>query len=343
MDDLAPRRAPERPGALSHHRGGEKLMPLREAVGRFVRPGSSVALGTCLEQMIPFAATREIIRQGIGELSLIGPVSDICFDQLIGAGLARRVMAAWVGNVMMGSAYCFRRAVERGQPASVQVVEFSNFTLALALHAAAIGSPFLPTRSALGSDIVERNPYLERIANPMRRDGPEGEVSVGGLEAGSEGGPLLAVRALHPDVTIVHVQRADPHGNAVMWGSLGITSDAVRASRAVIVTAEEVVPEEQIRRDPNRVVVPSIVVAAVCEARWGAHPSPVQGFYRRDHDAYADYHRATKAREGYERWRAAWVEGAPDLDAYVRRLGNERVAALIPLDHHFPEPVDYGY
>jgi len=343
MDDLAPRRAPERPGALSHHRGGEKLMPLREAVGRFVRPGSSVALGTCLEQMIPFAATREIIRQGIGELSLIGPVSDICFDQLIGAGLARRVMAAWVGNVMMGSAYCFRRAVERGEPAPVQVVEFSNFTLALALHAAAIGSPFLPTRSAMGSDIVERNPYLERIANPMRRDGPEGEVSVGGPEAGSEGGPLLAVRALHPDVTIVHVQRADPHGNAIMWGSLGITSDAVRASRAVIVTAEEVVPEEQIRRDPNRVVVPGIVVAAVCEVRWGAHPSPVQGFYRRDHDAYADYHRATKAREGYERWRAEWVEGAPDLDAYVRRLGNERVAALIPLDHHFPEPVDYGY
>ena len=325
MDDLAPRRAPDRPGALSHHRGGDKVMPLREAIGRFVRPGASVALGTCLEQMIPFAATREIIRQGIGELSLIGPVSDICFDQLIGAGLARRVMAAWVGNVMMGSAYCFRRAVERGEPKPVEVVEFSNFTLALALHAAAIGSPFLPTRSALGSDIVQRNPYLEPIDDPL------------------EGGPLLAVRALHPDVTIVHVQRADPHGNAIMWGSLGITSDAVRASRVVIVTAEEVVPEDQIRRDPNRVVVPGMVVAAVCEARWGAHPSPVQGFYRRDHEAYADYHHTTKAREGYERWRAEWVEGAPDLDAYVRRLGNERVAALIPLDHHFPEPVDYGY
>jgi len=336
MDDLAPRRAPERPGALSHHGGDEKLMPLQDAIRRFVRPGSSVALGTCLEQMIPFAATREIIRQGIGDLSLIGPVSDICFDQLIGAGLARRVMAAWVGNVMMGSAYCFRRAVERGEPAPVEVVEFSNFTLALALHAAAIGSPFIPTRSALGSDIVERNPYLEPITDPTG-GGPEAAAPGGG------GGPLLAVRALHPDVTIVHVQRADPHGNAIMWGSLGITSDAVRASRAVIVTAEEVVPEEQIRRDPNRVVVPGLVVAAVCEARWGAHPSPVQGFYRRDHEAYADYHGVTRTREGYERWRSEGVEGAADLDAYVRRLGNERVAALIPLDHHFPEPVDYGY
>ncbi len=310
-------------------------MPLQEAIARFVRPGTSVALGTCLEQMIPFAATREIIRQGIGDLSLIGPVSDICFDQIIGAGLARRVMAAWVGNVMMGSAYCFRRAVERGEPKPVEVVEFSNFTLALALHAAAIGSPFLPTRSALGSDIVGRNPYLEPITDPLGGGGPEG--------AATGGGPLLAVRALHPDVTIVHVQRADPHGNSIMWGSLGITSDAVRASRAVIVTAEEIIPAQQIRRDPNRVVVPGIVVAAVCEARWGAHPSPVQGFYRRDHEAYAEYHRVTKTREGYERWRAEWVEGAADLDVYVRRLGNERVAALIPLDHHFPEPVDYGY
>src|SRR5882672_4124323 len=323
MDDLAPRKAPERPGALPHHTGTEKVLPLGEAVARFVRPGDSVALGTCLEQMIPFAATREIMRQNIGDLSLIGPVSDICFDQLIGAGLARSVMAAWVGNVMMGSAYCFRRAVEHGTPRPIEVVEFSNFTLALALHAAAIGAPFLPTRSALGSDIVGRNPYLAPIGDPL-----------GSAE------PILAVKPLHPDVAIVHVQRADPHGNAIMWGSLGITSDAARAARAVIVTAEEVVSPEQIRRDPNRVVIPGIVVAAVCEARWGAHPSPVQGFYRRDHDAYADYHRATKAREGYERWRAEWVEGAPDLDAYVRRLGNERVAALIPLDHHFPEPVD---
>lgn len=326
MDDLALRRAPERPGALSHHRGGDKLLPLREAVERFVRPGDSVVLGTCLEQMIPFAATREIMRQKIGDLSLIGPVSDICFDQLIGAGLACGVMAAWVGNVMMGSAYCFRRAVERGEPRPLEVVEFSNFTLALALHAAAIGAPFLPTRSALGSDIVGRNPFLAPVADPL-----------GG------GAPILAVKPLIPDVAIVHVQRADPHGNAIMWGSLGITSDAVRASRAVIVTAEEIVPPEQIRRDPNRVVIPGIVVAAVCEARWGAHPSPVQGYYRRDHEAYADYHRVTKTREGFERWRADWVEGAADLDAYVRRLGNERVAALIPLEHHLPEPVDYGY
>lgn len=325
MDDLAPWKPEERPGALPHYPGREKVLPLAEAIQRHVRPGASLVMGTCLEQMIPFAASREIIRQGIGDLTLVGPVSDIAFDQVIGAGLARRVMAAWVGNVMMGSAYCFRRAVERGEPRPIEVVEFTNFTLALALHAAAIGVPYIPARTALGSDVVGRNPYLVPFTDP---------------EAGTR---LLRVRALQPDVAIVHVQRADPHGNGLAWGSLGITADAVRASRAVIVTAEEIVPPETIRRDPNRVAVPGIVVAAVCEARWGAHPSPAQGYYNRDHAAYREYHAATRTAEGYADWRSQWVDEAPDLPAYVRRLGNERVHGLIPLEHRFPEPVDYGY
>lgn len=325
MDDLYPWRPSERTDALPHYPASDKVLPLADAVRRHVRPGATVALGTCLEQMIPFAAVHEIIRQGIGDLALVGPVSDIVFDQLIGAGLARQVAAAWVGNVMMGSAYCFRRAAEHGIPRALDVVEFSNFTLAQALHAAAIGAPFLPTRSALGSDLIGRNPWIVPIENPLG------------------GGPVLAVKPLQPDLTVVHVQRADPHGNAVMWGSLGITADAARASRAVLVTAEEIVPAEQLRRDPNRVVIPGLVVAAVCEARWGAHPSPVQGFYRRDHEAYVDYHRRTKTKQGYDAWRAEWVDGVPDLQGYIARLGNERVAALIPLTHQFAEPVDYGY
>jgi glutaconate CoA-transferase subunit A len=325
MDDLYPWKPPERGDALSHYSDQDKVLPLGEALRRYVQPGATVALGTCLEQMIPFAATHELIRQKIDDLTLVGPVSDIAFDQLIGAGLVKRVLAAWVGNVMMGVAYSFRRAVEEGAPRPVEVAEFSNFTLAQSLHAAAIGAPFLPTRTALGSDLVGRNPWLIPIESPL------------------DGQPLLAVKPLHPDVTIIHVQRADPHGNAMMWGSLGITPDAARAARAVIVTAEEIVSPDQIRRDPNRVVVPGLVVAAVCEARWGAHPSPVQGYYRRDHDAYAEYHRVTKTAAGYAAWRAAWVDGVRDLAGYLERLGNARVAALLPMEHHFAEPVDYGY
>ncbi|HSQ60428.1 MAG TPA: CoA-transferase [Acidobacteriota bacterium] len=325
MDDLYPWKPPERADALGHHPARDKVAPLARAIRDHVKPGSRVALGTCLEQMIPFAATHEIMRQGIGDLDLVGPVSDICFDQLIGAGLARRVTAAWVGNVMMGSAYAYRRAAERGEPRPLEIVEFSNFTLALALHAAAIGALFVPTRSALGSEIVGRNPYLEVVENPIG------------------GGPVLAVKPLVLDVAIVHVQRADTHGNAVLWGSLGITADAARAARAVIVTAEEVVAPERLRRDPNRVVIPGILVAAVCECPWGAHPSPAQGFYRRDHASYADYHRVTKSAEGYAAWKRAWVDDPADLAAYVAKLGNERVHALLPAEHRFAEPVDYGY
>jgi len=325
MDDLFPWRPPERSDALGHYPARDKVMPLAEAIRRFVTPGASVALGTCLEQLIPFAATHEVMRQGIGDLDLVGPVSDICFDQLLGAGLARRVTAAWVGNVMMGSAYAYRRAAERGEPRPIEIVEFSNFTLALALHAAAIGAPFIPTRTALGSGIIERNPYLEVIENPVG------------------GGPVLAVKPLVLDVAIIHAQRADTHGNVIMWGSLGITPDAARAARAVIVTAEEIVPPERLRRDPNRVVIPGILVAAVCEARWGAHPSPAQGYYRRDHEAYASYHRETKSAEGFAAWKREWVESVAGLAAYVAKLGNERVHALIPSEHRFAEPVDYGY
>lgn len=333
MDDLYPWRPPPRTDALGHFPARDKVMPLAEAVRTFVKPGARIALGTCLEQMIPFAATHEIIRQGragtagesIADLDLVGPVSDICFDQLIGAGLARRVTAAWVGNVMMGSAYSYRRAAERGEPRPIEIVEFSNFTLALALHAAAIGAPFIPTPSALGSDILGRNPHLQVIENPLG------------------GGPVLAVKPLTLDVAIVHAQRADTHGNAVMWGSLGITPDAARAARAVIVTAEEIVTPEQLRRDPNRVVIPGLLVAAVCEARWGAHPSPAQGYYRRDHEAYVSYHKATKSAEGYAAWKREWVDGVRDLGGYVAKLGNERVHALIPAEHRFAEPVDYGY
>ena len=325
MDDLSPWKPGERPGALPHHPAADKTMPLAEAIRRHVPPGASVVMGTCLEQMIPFQAAREIIRQGIGDLALIGPVSDIAFDQIVSAGLARRVMAAWVGNVMLGTAYGFRRAVERGEPRAIEVIDFSNLTLALALHAAAIGAPYIPTRSLLGSDIVARNPWLRPMTDP------------------ETGAPLLAVRALQPDVAIVHVQRADPHGNGLMWGNLGITADAARAARAVILTAEEIVAPERLRLDPNRVIVPGLCVAAVCEARWGAHPSPVQGCYNRDHRAYRDYHAATKTAEGYARWRAEWIEGAPDAATYLERLGRERVHALIPAGHRFPEPVDYGY
>src|SRR5947209_12280673 len=233
-----------------------KVVPLTEAIERHLPNGSSVAMGLQLEQMIPFAAGHEIIRQKKRGLTLIGPISDILFDQLIGAGCVEKVIAAWVGNVMMGSAYNFRRAVEQD---GLKVFNMTNFSVALALQAGAMGVPFLPTRTALGSDVTKGNHFFYQIFAPF-----------------APKDPLWAVRALNPDVTIVHVQRADCEGNAHCWGNFGVMIEGVRAAKRVIVVVEEIVDPEVIASDPNRTLIPGFLVNAVVECRYGAHHSPVQ-------------------------------------------------------------------
>jgi len=299
-----------------------KLMTLAEAVWRFVPDGSSIVMGTALESFIPFAAGHEIIRQRKHDLTLIGPISDILFDQLIGAGCVRKVRAAWVGNVITGSGYNFRRAVESG---AIEIEDHSNLTLALALRAAAMGVPFMPARTALGSDLFKTNVSLKTMACPFTGD------------------TLTAVAAIAPDVAFVHVQRADEYGNAHAWGNLGVTREACLASKHVVITAEEIVPHDAITGDPNRVVTPGFRVSAVAHAPWGAHPSPVPGHYNRDHQLFLDYQAESQTPEAFAAWRARWVDGVRSSEDYVARLGEARVAALRLKHRAPPEAVDYGY
>src|SRR5271168_314413 len=258
-----------------------KLMPMREAIAQHVPSGSMVLLGAQLEQMIPFAAGHELIRQGRRDLTVVGPISDILFDQMIGGGCVSRVMSAWVGNVSAGVGYCFRRAVEHAVPQKIEVVDYSNFTMALALHAAALGVPFLPTYATLGSDLLKKNGNLREFSSPVSEE------------------KLVAVRALRPDVAILHVQRSDAQGNAHIWGSLGVAVDGARAARKVIVVAEEIVEPAVISSDPNRTLIPGFLVAAVVHEPGGAHPSPVQGSYGRDHAFFTEYHEQTRRLEDF--------------------------------------------
>ena len=300
-----------------------KLLSIRDAIARFVPDGTSVALGLQMEQMIPFAAGHEIIRHKKRGLTLIGPISDILFDQLIGAGCVEQVIAAWVGNVMMGSAYNFRRAVEQD---GMKVFNMTNFTVALALQAGAMGIPFLPTKTALGSDTAKGNHFFYQILSPF---------------ASKE--PLWAVRALNPDVTIVHVQRADAEGNAHCWGNFGVMIDGVRAAKRVIVIAEEVVEPEVIASDPNRTVIPAFLVNAVVESPHGAHPSPVQGYYNRDNAFFREYHEQTKTKEATGAWLDRWVYGVRDREAYLEQLGRTRVQDLGVKQHAYAAQADFGY
>src|SRR3989449_9502252 len=208
-----------------------KLLTMREAIAELVPDGALVALGLQLEQMIPFAAGHEIIRQKKRGLTLIGPISDILFDQLIAAGCAEQVIAAWVGNVMMGSAYNFRRAVEQD---GLKIFNMTNFAVALALQAGAMGVPFLPTRTALGSDVPKGNHFFYQIFSPF-----------------TPKEPLWAVRALNPEVTIVHVQRSDAEGNAHCWGNFGVLLEGVRAAKRDIVVAGRIAGAASVGRVPG--------------------------------------------------------------------------------------------
>jgi glutaconate CoA-transferase, subunit A len=293
-----------------------KVMAMADAIRRFVPDRSSVALGLSLEPLIPFAAGHEMIRQGRRDLDLIGPISDGLFDQLIGAGCVRRVTAAWVGNVSEGLGHCYRRACEERIPLPLEVRDHSNFSISMALWAAAWNVPSLPTRSLLGSDILGTN---------------------AGLVA-AEG--LVHVEAVRPEVAIVHVQRADEMGRAHAWGPMGITEEAGLAADRVIITCEDLVDAAVILGDPNRILFPETKVVAVVHEPGGAHPSPVQGFFKRDHAFYRDYAEQSRTVDGYLSWLERWVMDVPDRAAY---LGQVETASLRITRHRMSEPVDYGF
>ncbi len=277
---------------------------MREAISRFVPDGAAVAMGCALEPAIPFSAGHEIVRQGKRDLTLIGPISDVLFDQLIGAGCVAKVVAAWVGNVSAGLAHCYRRATEQGIPRRIAVEDHSNFSLGQALLAGALGAPYIPTKTLLASDIRKTNPTLREATDPFSGDA------------------VLLVPAIRPDVTILVVQRSDADGNAQLWGPWGVSEEAALAARKVIVVADELVLGSVIGEAPNATIVPAPKTVAVVVEPGAAHPSPLQGRYGRDHAFFHEYHAATRTVDGFDAWLGEWVRGVPDRAAYLAKLGS---------------------
>jgi glutaconate CoA-transferase subunit A len=302
-----------------------KIFSTKEAVSRFIEDGDSIAMGTALETAIPFAIGHEIIRQEKKELTLVGPISDMFFDQLIGSGCVKKVVAAWVGNVIMGVGYNIRRAVEAGVPKQIEVEDHTNFTISLALHAGALGIPFIPTKTILGTGIMSGGKRIKEMGCPYTKE------------------RLALVPALKPDVAVIQAQRADEEGNTHYWGGSGITKEAAMAACKVMVVVEEVVSKKVIQRDPNRTLIPGFLVDAVIPEPWGAHPSPVPGYYNRDHGQYISYHHESRGRDGYLRWLDQWVLGVRDRREYLQILGEEKVRSLSIKRHRRSVPVDYGF
>jgi glutaconate CoA-transferase, subunit A len=275
---------------------------MRQAIAQHVHDGDTVVIEG-FTHLICFAAGHEIIRQRRRNLTLCRLTPDLIYDQMIAAGCARKLVFSWAGNPGAGSLHAFRRAVERREP-PLDLEEYSHFGMVARLSAGAARLPFWTLRNYMGTDLPEANPQIRTITCPYT------------------GERLATVPALNPDVTIIHAQRCDREGNTQIWGLLGVQKEAAFASRRVIVVVEELVEESVIRADPNRTLIPGLIVDAVVVEPWGAHPSYAQGYYDRDNDFYIAWEQVSRDSSALTRYLDEFVYGVRDRSEYVARCGN---------------------
>jgi glutaconate CoA-transferase subunit A len=296
-----------------------KLTNLRSAIGEFVRDGDCIyAAG--FTHLIPFAAGHEIIRQGRRDLILARATPDLIYDQMVAAGCARKLIFSYAGNPGVGSLRVLRSALESGL---LEWEEYSHFGMISRLQAAASGLPFLPMNPTGADDLIEANPQHRRLRDPYT------------------GRDVITVPPLRPDVALVHVQRADEDGNAHLWGIIGEQKEAAFAAHRVILTAEEIVASDVIRSDPNRTIIPGLIVDAVCPVARCAHPSYAQGFYDRDNEFYREWDRISADPERLDGWLREWVFGVADRDEYWAKLGSN-VHDRLAIPPRWAAPVNYG-
>jgi len=301
-----------------------KVMSMRDAVSRFVQDGDTVVIEG-FTHLICFAAGHEIIRQGRRDLTLARLTPDLIYDQMIAAGCARKLVFSWAGNPGVGSLHAFRRAVEGKSAAGggLEIEEYSHFGMVARFSAGAARLPFWPLRNYMGTDLPAANRRIRSVACPYT------------------GEALATVPALNPGVTIVHAQRADAAGNTQMWGLVGVQKEAAFASERVIVVVEELVEEAVIRSDPNRTVIPGMIVSAVVVEPWGAHPSYAQGYYDRDNDFYVAWESISRDPDQLARYLDEFVHAVPDRAGYMAK--QPQLAARLKAKERFSRGVNYGF
>ena len=296
-----------------------KLMSLSTAVSTYVKDGDTLyAAG--FTHLIPFAAGHEIIRQGRKDLILARATPDLIYDQMVAAGCARKVLFSYMGNPGVGSLRLVRSAIERGL---IEWEEYSHFGMITRLQAGAAGLPFLPMRQTAATDLEQVNPNIRRLTDPY-----------GGLD-------LIAVPALNPDVAIIQSSAPMSMETPTCGGSSGEQKEAAFAARAVILTTEELVDEAVIRSDPNRTLIPGLVVDAVCHVPFACHPSYAQGFYDRDNAFYLDWDRISQSEPEAQRWIDEWVRGVRDREQYWHKLG-EQTHSRLQVRPRLSEGINYG-
>jgi glutaconate CoA-transferase subunit A len=300
----------------------DKLSSMRDAIATFVHDGDTVAIEG-FTACICFAAAHEIIRQGRHDLTLCRMTPDLVYDQMVAAGCARKLVFSYLGNPGVGSLHCIRRAVEQGSPAPLDLEEYSHFGMVGRYLAGAYHLPFFPLRSYVGSDLPKVNPCIRFVESPYGDDS------------------IAVVPPLNPDVAIIHAQRADREGNTQLWGLLGAQKEAAFAAGHVVIVVEEIVSEAMIRSDPNRTIIPGMIVSAVVHESYGAHPSYAQGYYDRDNEFYLRWDGISRDQAATLSWLDEWVYGLKDRAKYVEKAGAETWKRLKPGEAR-AQPVNYG-
>jgi glutaconate CoA-transferase subunit A len=302
-----------------------KITSMQDAIGKYVHDGSTIAIEG-FTAFICFSAAHEIIRQRRKNLTICRMTPDLIYDQLIAAGCVSKMVFSYLGNPGVGSLHCVRRAVEKGIPQPLEIEEYSHFGMVSRYMAGAARLPFYPLRSYLGADLADANPKIKFVDDPYG------------------GGPIAVVPPLNPDVAIIHAQRCDEQGNTQLWGLVGMQKEAAFSAEHVIVVVEEIVDEQVIRSDPNRTLIPHIIVDAIVLQPFGAHPSYVQGYYDRDNAFYLAWDKISRDQQATEDWLDEWVYGLENWDAYLEKLKAQQpdIWHRLASGDAPSQPVNYG-
>jgi glutaconate CoA-transferase subunit A len=302
-----------------------KITSMKDAVSQYVHDGDVIAIEG-FTAFICFSAAHEIIRQKKKDLTLCRMTPDLIYDQMVAAGCASKMVFSYLGNPGVGSLHCVRRAVEKSIPLPLEIEEYSHFGMVGRYIAGAAKLPFYPLRSYIGADLAGANPKIKFVDDPYGN------------------GQIAVVPALNPDVAIIHAQRCDELGNIQLWGLVGMQKEAAFSAKHLIVVVEEIVSDKVIRSDPNRTMIPHMIVDAIVVQPKGAHPSYVQGYYDRDNKLYLAWDKISRDQQATEEWLEEWVYGLENWEEYLAKLEKQDpdIWERLAPGENFSQPVNYG-
>ena len=289
-------------------RMGSKVMTAAEAVERFVFDGATVGIGGQSIGRCSMALAHEIVRHGKKELTLVGCNLAISMDIMVGAGLVKRTESGTGNLERLGTAFRWRRAIEEGR---LEVQDYSHLAMALRFLAGSLGLPFMPSKSLLGTDILNKSSHGEHkpfalVDNPWNPDEP-----------------VVLLPALKPDVSIIHAQKADEMGNVIIEGFTTHEPEMAKASKSLIVSCEELVSTDVVRREPDRTTIPYLYVDAVVEQPWGAYPTSTYRYYEHDEEHLRHYQACARAGgDTYQEYLEEYVYGCVTFDESLNKAAD---------------------